>query len=289
MVFFKVLSYLPFWVLYGIADLLYYVLYYVVRYRRRVVRQNLTIAFPNRSEAERQQIERTFYRHLTDLFVEILKGLSISPEALSARCRLVNPELITQYTRKGQTVLVMTSHTCNWEWQSLRLGLEPGVQVDVIYKNIRNDFFDDLMFAIRSRFGILPVPQQQTIRELIKRRAIPKAVGLVADQAPEHIEMAYWSTFLGRPTDFYVGTEKLALSYGYPVVFVWMKRIRRGYYEIVFSDLAQPPYPSKAFSGEISERYVRALEHYIEQQPADWLWSHNRWKRSANTTLADKP
>lgn len=285
MLFFKVISRLPFGVLYGIADVLFVLLYYVVRYRRRVVRQNLRESFRHKSAIEIQRIERLFYRNLTDLFVEILKGLSISESELRQRCVITNPELITQHTQFGRTVLVMTSHTCNWEWQSLRLGIEDGVQVDVIYKNIRNDFFDSLMYGIRSRFGILPIPQQQTIREIIKRRHIPKAVGLVADQAPEHIEMAYWSTFLGRPTDFYAGTEKLALSYGYPVVFVSMKRQRRGYYEMTFATLATPPYASKEVSGEISERYVRALEEYIERQPADWLWSHNRWKRSRKATL----
>lgn len=282
MVFFKALSRLPLRVLYIFSDVLFFLMYYLLRYRRQIVWENIQRSFPEKDEQTRQKIVRAFYHNLADIFVEVLKGLTISETELRRRCHITNPDVVKKYVSAGQTVLVMSSHTCNWEWQPLAVSLA-GMTSDVIYKTVRNDFFERLMYQIRSRFGILPIPQQQTIREVIQRKSIPRAIGLVADQSPEHTDLAYWTSFLHRRTDFYTGTEKLARSYGYPVVFTEVKRLKRGHYELTFHEIATPPYTSKQVKGDITERYVRALESLLQHQPADWLWSHNRWKRSGES------
>lgn len=281
MVFFKVISRLPLSLLYVFSDGLYLLLRHVVRYRRSVVLQNLQNAFPEKSSAERRRIANRFYRNLTDVFVETLKGLTVSEVELRQRVRVVNPEAFQPYLDAGQTVLIMTSHQCNWEWQSPAVRVL-GPDVDVVYQPLTNGFFDRMMREIRSRFGIAPLPMQGLLRDMVKRRGQPRLVGLVADQAAPP-ETAFWTNFLNQDTDFFVGTDKLARQFGCPAIFAEMRRVRRGRYELRFFPLAEPPYedlPPLAIIG----RYVRRLEESIRANPADWLWSHRRWKHKRDAS-----
>lgn len=275
MVFFRAFSRLPLRLLYGFADCLYLILRYAVRYRRGVVLENLQKAFPEQSPAERRRLAGAFYRNLTDLFVETLKGLTISDAELRRRVRVLNPEAFQPYLDAGQTVLIMTAHQGNWEWQSPAVRVL-GPAVDVVYQPLTSTFFDGMMRKIRGRFGIAPLPMQGLLRDMVKRRGQPRLIGLVADQAAPP-ETAYWTNFLHQETDFFVGTDKLARQFGCPAIFAEMRRVRRGHYELRFFPLAEPPYddlPPLA----IIERYVRRLEASLRENPADWLWSHRRWK-----------
>lgn len=275
MVFFRVLSRLPLRLLYGFADFLYLILRYVVRYRWSVVLENLQNAFPEKSPAERCRIANGFYRNLTDVFVETLKGLTISEEELRRRVHFPNTSVFQTYLDTAQTVLIMTSHQCNWEWQS------PGARVlgpavDVVYQPLTSRLFDRLMRQVRSRFGITPIPMQGLLRDMVRRRGQPRLIGLVADQAAPP-GTAYWTNFLHQETDFFVGTDKLARQFACPVLFVEMRRLSRGHYEVTLHPLAEPPYDALPPLA-IIEAYVRKLEQSIRANPSDWLWSHRRWK-----------
>ncbi len=279
MVFFKLISRLPLSVLYFFADTMYGLLRFVVRYRWQVVLRNLQNAFPEKTPAEHRRLAGAFYRNLTDVVVETLKALTLSEEELRRRVTMHNASIFHEYVATGHhTVLVMTSHLCNWEWSSLRARLDtPAVDVDVVYKTLSSPFFDQLMREIRGRFGILPLPMQSLLRNMIRRRNEPRIIGLVADQAAEMPETAYWTLFLHQETDFFTGTEKLARQFNSPVVFMSMRRVRRGHYELTCERLAEPPYDALPPNAVI-DRYVEKLEAAIRRQPADWLWSHNRWK-----------
>lgn len=275
MVFFKAISRLPLSLLYGFSDFLYLLLRYVVRYRWSVVLQNLQNAFPEKTPAERRQIAAGFYRNLTDVMVETIKGLTISESELRRRVVVRNLQAYKTHLDAGRTVLAMTSHQCNWEWQSPAARIL-GPAVDVVYQPLNNAFFNQLMRRIRGRFGITPLPMQGLLRDMVKRRDQPRLVGLVADQAAPP-ETAYWTNFLNQETDFFVGSDKLARQFGCPVLFIEMRRLRRGHYELALHPLAEPPYDGLP-PHSIIENYVRKLEASIQENPSDWLWSHRRWK-----------
>lgn len=275
MVFFRVLSRLPLRLLYGFSDFLYLILRYVVRYRWPVVLENLQNAFPEKTPAERRRLADGFYRNLTEVFVETLKGLTISEAELHRRVRVLNPEAFQTYLDAGQTALIMTAHQGNWEWQSPAVRVL-GPAVDVVYQPLTSPFFDRMLREIRGRFGIAPIPMQGLLRAMVKRRGQPRLIGLVADQAAPP-GTAYWTNFLHQETDFFVGTDKLARQFSAPAIFAEMRRVRRGHYELRFLPLAEPPYddlPPLA----IIERYVQRLEASLRENPSDWLWSHRRWK-----------
>lgn len=276
--FFTFLSRLPFPVLYALADVLYIVAYYLMGYRKHVVRENLQKAFPEKSPEEIQRLVKAFYRNLTDVIVEILKALTISKEEITRRVRVVRPEILQQYADKGQSVLALTSHQCNWEWILLGSSVRYDFPLDAVYRPLSNSFFDRLMRKVRSRFGGDPIPAARTLRELVRRKNQVRILGVVADQSPAKDEEKYWTRFLSRETAFYTGPDRLAYLTKQPVVFISMHRIKRGYYEVVFQPLAEPPYEKD--SNNIVQKYALLAEASIRQQPANWLWSHRRWKHT---------
>ncbi|SDK27848.1 KDO2-lipid IV(A) lauroyltransferase [Catalinimonas alkaloidigena] len=275
--FLRVISRLPFWFWYGVSDVLAFLAYRVVRYRRNVVEENLHRAFPEKSDAERQRITKDFYRNLGDVIVESLKTISISPEALRRRVRPVNPELLLDPLARGEGVLVMTSHQCNWEWLLLgsSLFLAP-YPILAVYRPLHNQFFDELMQQIRGRFGATPTPDRRLLREVATLRNQPFVTAMVADQAPAP-EHGYWTHFLHQETAFFRGSDRIAQAAGLRVLFTRMVRVGRGHYEISFTPIAAPPYNQEEPS-QILDRYVEEAEAAIRATPADWLWSHKRWK-----------
>ena len=273
---FRAIARLPFGVLYGLADGLALLLHYGLGYRKNVVYQNLTRSFPEKRPGEIGRLVRKFYCNLADIAVESVKAAVISPEETRRRVRLTHREIPRNYVLSGQPVFLLTSHQCNWEWVLLGGGLGLEFPVDAIYKPLHSPFFDRLMLGIRTRFGAHAIPIRQTLRETVRRRSLPRGISTVADQMPDP-QHAYWTTFLGQETGFFTGTERIARSLNYPVVFVEVRRLKRGFYEIIFSKLAEPPYEALP-PNVITERYVRALEEAIRANPADWLWSHKRWK-----------
>lgn len=276
MLFFRLLSRLPLRFLYVVSDFLYYLLLYVVRYRRRVVLENLRLSFPEKTATDIQAIAKGFYRNLTDLIVETIKMPALSPDELRQRVRFTNAELVQTRLQAGQTVVGMASHQGNWEWIPSASVLND-MPVDSVYKPLNNASFEEIMRVVRSSFGAVPTPMSSLPRQLVVRKDVPRIIALVSDQMPGAPEHAYWTDFLHRDTPFYPGTERLARSRKFAVFYLQLVRLRRGYYEATFTLIAEPPYDTVP-PGMILERYRDLLEETIRRYPADWLWSHKRWK-----------
>ncbi len=278
MLFFKYFSKLPFFVLYGISDFAYFLIYRVIGYRKKVVFENLRNSFPQKSESEIKQIARDFYKHIADLFIEFLKGYSITKEQVNERIRIVNLDLIKKYTNKNQSVIIVTGHIGNWEWLLHPLNLS-GIVMDVVYQRLSSPLFEKLTLFIRGRFSVTPlIEKDDTLRTTVNRKDITRALVLGSDQSPQNWKSAYWTTFLNQDSGFFTGTERIAKKFDLPVIFSEMRRVKRGYYEIEFTEIANPSEFKDLETGEITERFVRILDNSINKYPADYLWSHRRWK-----------
>lgn len=276
------LSLLPFRVLYVLSDLVYLILYKVIGYRVKVVRKNLSSAFPEKSEAELRDIERKFYHWLCDYFNESLKLLSISRRSLDKRFTITNPELITDSFEQGQSVAAILGHYCNWEWLSC-VGKDfenPKYKVGLIYHPLYNYAFDQLFRRIRGCVGGVPVPKQDILRYLLgfKRDGIMSIFGYISDQVPRWSNIHLWLPFLNHDTPVFTGAERIMRKMNNVVVYVEMTRPRRGYYTCTYHLITRDP--NSLPEHEITRQFFRLLEQTIKAHPEYYLWSHNRWKRT---------
>lgn len=287
MLFFQFLSKLPFGILYGISNFACFILYRVFGYRKKVVFENLRNSFPNKSVEEIEEIAQKFYQHLSDIFVEFFKGLSISKAEIQKRAKIMNVTVLTQFIEKDMPVILVTGHQGNWEWTLHALTLT-GVEMDVVYQKLSSPFFDKLTYKIRARFGTHLIEKNDSIRATIERNTIPRALCLAADQIPSNWKTAYWTNFLHQDSAFFTGTERIARKFDYPVIFMELKRVKRGFYEIEFHEIARPPY-SQVAGGEILERFIKRLDDSIQQNPVSYLWSHRRWKHKRTVNDVIRP
>lgn len=275
--FIYLISILPFPVLYFISDLLYLVLYHVAGYRKKVVRENLANAFPEKSAAERKEIERTFYRFLPDLIVETVKMRSLSGKDLKKRFQFTNPELMVKYMNEGRQVVGVTAHYANWELGIHGLNMLSDHPVLIVYKPLANAGFDRIFNAIRSRFGAIMVPMKQTLRYIVRYKDVPHLSIFVSDQTPRYEESDYFIQFLNQPTLVFTGAARIAKRLDAPVVYCHIDRVRRGYYQTTFTLLTDRPNDYSV--NELTDLYNRFTEDIIKNKPELWLWSHRRWKR----------
>jgi len=279
MIFFKLVSWLPFWFLYIISDIMAFFAEYILQYRKEVILKNLNNSFPEKSKKEIQKIKSGYYKNLTDVTLESFKLLSISKEEFTKRIKILNVEKINDLYDKKISVIATTSHLCNWEWMLAICAVHFKPSIDAVYQQIQNTFFDNLMLRIRSRFGSIPVEKKQVFRESLKKRKIPHVIALVADQSPPvHDEQVIWAPFLNQDTVFYSGMARLAKSFKWPIVFGEMRRLTRGYYEMEFKDICNAP--EDYSDDQIINMYAKMVEASIRKNPESWLWSHNRWKRA---------
>ncbi len=272
----ELLSRLPLWLLYRKAQIAGFLLFHVVRYRRNLVQENLSLAFPEKSQKQIRVLARTFYRDFTEFAVEAIKGFQMSGADFEKRVEILNAEVLKPYIEAGQPVLLVGAHQANWEWALLACAHRLPFPLDAIYKPVGHQGVDEFLFESRHRFGITPVPADRAIAGIIKKRRSMRGITLIADQNPERKEERYWTTFFGRETPFALGCEKIAQITRFPVIFTHRKRLARGYYQIRFSLLAEPPYAKGADS--VVEEYVRELERSIAEQPENWLWTYDRWR-----------
>ena len=276
--FYRLISYLPFALLYGLAWLGYLLLYHVFRYRRKVVKTNLANAFPDKTVAERKRLEKAFYRRLCQVALEIIKARRMPAEAFLQRAKFVNPELLEQYSEGfSKSVIVLTIHQGNWEWMLHGATTRFQIPIDPVYKPLHNQSADKMVYEIRSQFGSRPLSMDESVKDIIRRRREFRVFVMVADQSPIRSERGYWTTFMNQEANFYLGAETIAKMTRFPVLYAQCRRIRTGYYEIEFKEVAKPPY-DKA-SNEITDRYVALAEAAIRAEPESWLWSNRRWKR----------
>ena len=259
--------------------------YYVARYRRAVVKANLRLAFPEKSDAELAALGKRFYRHLAIVALEIVRARRMTPADFRQRVTLRNPELLQKYSQNfTRSVIVLTIHQGNWEWMLHGATTALKVPIDPVYKPLHNPIADELIYEIRSQFGSRPLAMEQATRDILKRRKEFRLFVMVADQAPTRHERSYWTTFMRQEAAFFTGSESIAKLTQFPVLFSQCHRMRTGHYEIEFHEVAEPPYEKE--SHEIIERYVELAEQCIREEPESWLWSNRRWKRNRHAEEA---
>ena len=274
--FWYLFSLLPFWFLYLVSDVLYFIIYYLLKYRRGVVYDNLKNSFPEKNEADRLKIEKQYYRYMADLLVETFKMISISEKELRARMHMVNPEIVDHYFAKGQSIIAAAGHYGNWEMSALAFGMLTRKKTIIIYKPLSNPTFDAYLNKQRARFGAMLVTMKQTLRTMIALKDELTVSVLASDQTPVRHEINYFTTFLNQPTAVFLGIEKIAKLTGAAVVFYRIERVRRGYYTYELVPLIDNPKETAQY--EITNRHVAYLDLQIKETPQYWLWSHKRWK-----------
>ncbi len=272
------LAYLPLSVLYILSDIIYLLCYYVIGYRRRVVRRNLQLVYPDMSPEERRKIERRFYKHFGDCVVETIKLLHISDEEIHRRVEICDAHLVEQVADAGRPVILYLGHYGNWEWvpQITQAYARPTVSGQ-IFRPLSSRVMDLLMLSIRSRFPSKNIPQYRAIRDLLKMRREHKTflVGFIADQRPNSAVMKYWCTFLGQESAYNHGGEEIGNRVDAQYLYLDVEKLRRGHYRLTFKEIiplddgGEYPY---------TRAFLKMLEQTIHRAPQYWLWSHNRWK-----------
>ena len=271
------LSIHPYWLLYLKSDFYYVLTYHLIRYRRKVVRENLLRSFPEKDAKAIKTIEKHFYRNLCDLFVEAPKMLNMKPDGYKYRINYTNPELLTQLYEQHKNVFYAIPHSGNWEWFGKMTGDLTAHNCLAVYKKVQNPVFEQLMLYLRTKDVMLEmVESNSALRRLTQLRDNCNAVLMVADQTPHGLASDHWTEFLHQDTCWFTGLERIAKMLDYAVVFVAMKRTGRGHYEVTFELIADQPKETE--KGYIIEQYVRCVERFIQEQPDNWLWSHRRWK-----------
>ncbi len=277
------LSLLPFWVLYGVADCFFVLVYYIIRYRRKVVRHNLTTSFPEQDAKHIKRTERRFYRWLCDYAVETIKLLSISDKALLRRIEFRGVEQMEQVFDEGRNCAAILGHYCNWEWLSasgLAFKRYPEATMGLIYHPLYNDAFDRLFIDIRSAHGGSCIAKQDILRQLVtmKREQRHYLFGYISDQAPRWHNIHLWLPFLNHDTPVFTGGERIMHKMADAVFYVDMERPKRGRYTCTFRLVSRNA--AQEEENAITIRFFQMLEKTIRQEPAFYLWTHNRWKRT---------
>jgi len=277
--FLYLISLLPFWFLYTISDAVYIGLYYILGYRKAVVRENLVNSFPEKTDHERRVIEKKYYRYLGDLIMESIKSLSISKKEVMRRmlpATIHTDQLVADIFARGKSILGVAGHYGNWEWAALSCSMMTDEGRIVVYKPLANKVFDKTFNQSRSRFGAETVAMKDVFRKLVRMRDQRSFTILLSDQTPVQESVQYFTRFLNQPTAVFLGVEKLAKALDSVVVFCDIKCVKRGYYTYNFIPLTTDP--ENTAEHEITNMHVAHLETTIRETPQYWLWSHRRWK-----------
>jgi len=273
------LSKLPFRVLYIISDLVCFILYRIIGYRTDVVRFNLKTAFPDMDEPTLKATEKGFYHHFCDLFIEVIKSLSISEQTLRNRYLFTNIEILQKYIDKGQPIIVTMGHYASYEWIFALQTILKGHPGYAIYKKIKNPYFDKMIRDIRSKWNSTLVPNKvarEKIKEVLATHKGFALFGFIMDQSPSNPNNKHFSSFLNVQTPFFTGVEKLSKQYDLPVLFLGTTRVKRGYYSSTFSVLADTPKQHPDFA--ITDAYAKILTELIIKEPTYYFWTHKRFK-----------
>ena len=278
-----IISLMPFWVLYGIADFIFVLVYYVVRYRRKIVAKNMRESFPDYSDKELKATERKFYRNFADYIVETIKLNHISDEEIKRRMVFKNIDVIDRLFDEKQSITAYFSHCGNWEWvPSITLWSRHTTGKDVefcqVYRPLKNKWYDEYMLRLRSRFNSLSFNKKNVLRDLLllRRREMPSITGFMSDQKPSKGDESHIVKFLNHPSAVITGTEQVARKLDMAVVYFDMHKLSRGHYELEVKLITDNTSTMKPMA--ITDTYVTLLEETIKRNPSIWLWTHNRWK-----------
>jgi KDO2-lipid IV(A) lauroyltransferase len=274
--FVRPLSYLPLNVLYGLADIFYLILKYIVRYRIHIIETNINNSFSTYTATQKEALIRDYYHFLADLMAENIKGLSISDSEIDRRVKYEGVKILQKYWQEGRNVTIMTGHNCNFEWMLMTINKYLPQTVYSFYVDISNPYFRKLMLNNRTRHG-LQLLQAKDASTFYKDGSIQNFANIfAADQSPSNVEKAVWAKFMNQETAFVMGAYKYSLQKNCAVVYMSIKRVQRGYYTIQFTELTASLQSINVHT--FLQQYIQALESTIHQEPAYWLWSHRRWK-----------
>jgi KDO2-lipid IV(A) lauroyltransferase len=271
------ISWLPFRLLYFISDLFYYILYYGIKYRRKIVRKNLELSKVAKSTKDLIRIEKKFYRHLTDVFFEMFKFYSISPEEMKKRFYIENPEIFYELEKKNKSVMFMTSHYGGFEW-FLSINYHVPQLPFAVYTPLTNKSLDSLIKKFRLRHGSKLISRYKAgsyIKKQIKENKL-FLYGMAADQSAQIRSITYWKEFLGVKVPVFTGSERIAKQHDIPVVFGKVVKIKRGHYKVVVDLISEFPNEYKDY--QITDIYIKKLEKQIREIPEYYYWTHNRFK-----------
>lgn len=270
-------SILPWRIFYALSTLVYYIVYYIIGYRRKTVAENLHLVFPEKSEKEIKKITKDFYRHMCDMFLEMTKSLTISRKELIKRYKVVNLEEFHAYEKKNKSIITLMGHYGSFEWSNAvdLVSINPCVG---IYKQIANKHFDDLAHKIRGRFNSRLIPSHKVARQIIKDKQENNicSYGMISDQSPKVHNSKYWTDFMGVKVPIFLGGEFLAQRLDVIVLYLHVEKVKRGHYEVTFVPISENSKEEDKFV--IINKYLRLLENQIREKPEYYLWTHKRWK-----------
>tara|TARA_Y100001968_G_C19451980_1_gene769372 strand:+ start:6992 stop:7894 length:903 start_codon:yes stop_codon:yes gene_type:complete len=272
------ISILPFWLFYFFSDLIYILVYYIIGYRKKTVEKNLKLAFPEKSESELISIKKKFYHHMCDMFLEMIKTLTISEAELKKHFVFINPKDIETVNNLGKGVLVMCGHYASYEWMiSMELyGLK--LKGHGIYKRIRNKYFDKLVKDIRGKFKTEMIESHRVVSTIARhqKNGLNGIYGMIADQTPKRANYKFWTDFMGVKVPFFTGSEKLAKDFDMPVYYLEVEKVKRGFYEARLKKITNNPQSEPDFF--ITTSFRDRLEAQIKAHPEYYLWTHKRFK-----------
>lgn len=280
------MSLLPLKILFIVSDLMFFILYRVLHYRKSVVYKNIRSSFPDKTPKEIKHIQKAFFVHLCDLVVENIKLFSISHEEARDRFKLVNPEVFEKLYDQNRSVVMVSGHYNNWELAAVAFDGYTTYKTICIYTPLSDKFFDQVFAQMRTKYGLGIVQKGLVPRSFITNKNDLTVTIFAADQSPTYSKKVHWTNFLNQETAVHIGTELFAVKYNYPVVYLKIHKIKRGYYQGVLELLHENPAETK--DGEITDLHTRCLEKEIMNKPQYWLWSHKRWKRKKTDTERKK-
>jgi len=267
----------PFWLIYLFSDFLYLIMNYIISYRKSVIIKNLNKCFPEKTKKEKIIIKRKFYKNFTDLLVESIKGFSMSKKELLRRTKSIKSEIADKYFAQGKDVIMLAGHFANWEWGAAATAEYFKHQAAVLYKPLSNPLIDNYIREKRARFGVHLVSIYNTSKYFLKKKESPVAYYMVADQYPTNKKKQKYANFFGSETSFLHGPENYAKVLNIPVIYIEIRREKRGFYEIELFEICEN---TKMFKeNELTQLYANLMEKSIKKQPEDWMWSHKRWKK----------
>lgn len=271
------ISILPFRLLYIFSDCVYILVYRIIGYRKKTVRENLALALPHLSEKERLLVEKKSYKHLCDMFLEMIKTMTISVKEIEKRFVLKNVDYYLEIEKQGKSIALMCGHYASYEW-SISINSRITFEGFAIYKRINNKYFDDLVKKIRSRFKAYLITTKETVPtiESNNEKGVKGLYGFASDQSPQVKQKTYWSNFMGIEVPVYTGAEMLAKKFDMNIMFMKIKKVKRGFYEAELELLTNDAKSNPDY--EITEIFLRKVEQQILEAPEFYLWTHKRWK-----------
>ncbi|SNR44875.1 KDO2-lipid IV(A) lauroyltransferase [Maribacter sedimenticola] len=270
------ISILPHSLFYAFSDVAFFFVYHIFGYRRKVVQENLNLVFPNKSKAEIAHIEKEFYHHLCDTFLEMVKTMNLSKEQVAKKYHIINPEVLREI-EKERSIIILCAHYANWEWN---VSINNYVQSKgyAVYQKINNSYFDAFIRKVRARWNTTLITQRQTAKTVIEnyRNKVRATYGMVSDQSPQAHRAQYWSKFMNIKVPIFNGGETLARKTGLAVVFLKVSKVKRGHYQAEFIPIARNAKETEEH--EITNAFLRLTEAQIIEKPEHYLWTHKRWK-----------